>query len=163
MQKIITQLPEIKLVGITVRTSNDIEWSPEGGKIPGLIQRYFIDSVAEQIPHRNNPGRMFCAYYDYESDHKGEYTFLVGEEVTDFDGIPDGYAKHTIKPQTYVKFTSDPGPMPDVVKNMWWHIWQGGTEKLGGERLFHADFEIYDERAADPTNTILDIYIGIKK
>lgn len=33
---------------------------------------------------------------------------------------------------------------------------------LGGERVYIADFEIYDQRAADPSNAIADIYIGIK-
>ncbi len=36
------------------------------------------------------------------------------------------------------------------------------AEELGGERNYITDFEIYDERANDPQNTVLDIYIGIK-
>lgn len=35
-------------------------------------------------------------------------------------------------------------------------------EQLGGERSYIADFEVYDERASDHLNVVLDIYIGIK-
>ena len=31
---------------------------------------------------------------------------------------------------------------------------------FGGKRKYVSDFEIYDERAANPNNTIIDIYIG---
>ena len=36
------------------------------------------------------------------------------------------------------------------------------SNDFGGERTYVADFEIYDQRAVDPANTSLDIYIGIK-
>jgi predicted transcriptional regulator YdeE len=50
-----------------------------------------------------------------------------------------------------------------VVKNAWQKIWQQKDTELGGKRSYHADFEIYDERASDPThqNIVLDLYIGI--
>ena len=32
--------------------------------------------------------------------------------------------------------------------------------KLSGKRKYIADFEVYDERASDPNNTVIDIYIG---
>ena len=33
---------------------------------------------------------------------------------------------------------------------------------FGGKRKYIADFEIYDERAVDSHNTVIDIYIGIE-
>lgn len=53
--------------------------------------------------------------------------------------------------------------MPDVVKNAWQEIWQLKDHELGGKRRYHADFEIYDERASDPTHQriVLDLYVGI--
>jgi predicted transcriptional regulator YdeE len=32
---------------------------------------------------------------------------------------------------------------------------------FGGQRQYHTDFEIYDSRASDPANAVIDIYIGI--
>jgi predicted transcriptional regulator YdeE len=33
---------------------------------------------------------------------------------------------------------------------------------VGGNRLYKADFEVYDERASDSENLQIDVYIGIK-
>jgi predicted transcriptional regulator YdeE len=52
--------------------------------------------------------------------------------------------------------------MPDVVIAAWQAIWAMNDSELGGKRRYVADFEIYDDRASDPNNTIVDIYIGIK-
>jgi predicted transcriptional regulator YdeE len=33
---------------------------------------------------------------------------------------------------------------------------------FGGKRQYLADFEVYDQRAANPNSAVVDIYIGIK-
>ena len=55
-------------------------------------------------------------------------------------------------------FTTERGPVQKVVVEAWIKIWQM-TEH---ERSFVADYEVYDERVADPENTIVDIYVGVK-
>jgi predicted transcriptional regulator YdeE len=35
-------------------------------------------------------------------------------------------------------------------------------KELGGTRAFQTDFEIYDQRAADPENAQIDVYIGLR-
>ncbi len=162
MQKTTTQLPEIKLIGKTVRTSNKAEENFETGKLFPCVRDYFHQDVASSIANRKKPGTTYCVYADYESDHNGEYTYLIGEEVSSFDSIPDGLEKYIIQPQTYTKFTNGPAPMPQAVKEPWHKIWAMSNDELGGERRYHADFEIYDERAADHENIVLDIYIGVK-
>ena len=52
--------------------------------------------------------------------------------------------------------------MPGIVVEAWQKIWQMSDSELGGVRSYIADFEIYDERAFDPQNAVVDIYIGIK-
>jgi predicted transcriptional regulator YdeE len=52
--------------------------------------------------------------------------------------------------------------MPDVIVNAWKKIWKISSEELGGHRSYQTDFEIYDERAADHQNIVLDIYVGIE-
>lgn len=51
--------------------------------------------------------------------------------------------------------------MPEVIINAWQQIWKMSVNDFGGERAYIADFEVYDQRASDPANTCLDIYIGI--
>jgi predicted transcriptional regulator YdeE len=52
--------------------------------------------------------------------------------------------------------------MPDVIVNAWKEIWEMSSKQLCGDRSYKTDFEIYDERAADHQNIVLDLYIGIK-
>jgi predicted transcriptional regulator YdeE len=33
---------------------------------------------------------------------------------------------------------------------------------LGGTRAFLTDYEVYDQRAADPQNSQIDVYIGLR-
>lgn len=162
MKKQKIKLPEIKLVGISIRTNNEAEIIPLEGKIFGCIQRYFHQALYENIPNRKKPGTTFCVYTDYESDHTGDYTYFIGEEVDSFEDCPSDFVSHAIPPQDYVKFTNGPGPMPEVVREPWFKIWQMSEEDLGGKRLYKSDFEIYDERASDHQNIVLDICIGIE-
>lgn len=160
MQQSRLKLPEIKLVGLKVRTRNLDELNWMTGKIFPCVQQYFHQQWAEKIPHRKNPGTTFCAYADYESDHTGYYTYLIGEEVSAFDQMPEGLETLTILPQQYTKFTTEPGAMPIVLAKAWQSIWSMTPETLGGKRRYHADFEIYDQRAKDHQNIVLDLYIG---
>lgn len=47
----------------------------------------------------------------------GDYTFFIGEEVSQALEIPAGLMEIFIPAQTYVKFTTDSGVMPDVCIN----------------------------------------------
>lgn len=162
MQKIVATLPEFKLIGISARTSNALELNPQTGQIVPSLQRYFGEQLFEKIPHRKKPSTTFCVYTNYESDFNGAYTYFIGEEVTAIDDIPEGMELLVIPAQRYVKFTSGPGPMPQVVQEPWFKIWQMSDEELGGKRRYAADFEVYDERALDKNHTIVDIFIGVK-
>jgi predicted transcriptional regulator YdeE len=163
MKKEKIALAQIKLIGITARTNNTSEANPSTAKISPTVQHYFQGNLPEKILHRKNPGVTFCAYTEYESDFRGEYTFFIGEEVDSFDDLPEGFKALTIEAQSYVKFTTEPGPMPGVVIQAWQDIWRMNVDDFGGHRRYHADFERYDERAADPQNAVVDIYIGSKE
>lgn len=165
MKKIITVLPEIKLVGITTRTNNSkiFETDPSSNKIAATVQKYFYNGLGEKISCRKNPGTTFCVYTNYESDMNGDYTYFIGEEVTSFDNVDKEFEMLTIPAQHYAKFTNQPGPMPSVCIDMWKNIWKMNASDLGGERAYIADFEVYDERSHNHDNVTLDIFIGIKK
>lgn len=165
MKKALTDLPEMKLVGITTRTSNAkiFESDPETNPIAATVQKFFHTGLSAKINHRKKPGTTYCVYTKYESDHNGDYTFLIGEEVDSFDQVDPEFETLTIPAQDYAKFTNEPGPMPAVCINMWQDIWKMRSPDLGGERAYIADFEVYDKRSADHNNVTLDIFIGINK
>ena len=161
MENISAELKEIKLIGIVERTSNEAEMDPGRAKIGRTIQKYFQGKMAEKIPNRKAPNITYCVYTNFENDSTGEYTYFIGEEVDSFDLIGNGFETLIIPAQNYTKFTHGPGKLPTICIDMWKKIWQMSSSELGGKRNYLADFEIYDERACDPENAILDIYIGV--
>ena len=165
MQKTMTTLSELKLVGITTRTNNAhiFERDPSTNKIAATVQKYFHNGLAQKIKDRINPGTTFCVYTDYESDSNGDYTYFIGDAVKSFDGVDKEFETLIIPIQNYAKFTNQPAPMPAACINMWQNIWKMTADDLGGKRAYIADFEVYDERSVDHNNVTLDIYIGIKK
>ncbi|MGD9592764.1 MAG: GyrI-like domain-containing protein [Candidatus Berkiella sp.] len=162
MKKITTTKPMIKLVGLAKRTSNHLEQNAQTANIGPLVQHYFSNGIANSIKDRVSPGVTYSVYTDYESDHHGEYTYFIGEEVSSINDIPEGLRMITIPQSKYQRFTTQAGAMPAIVIQAWQSIWQMNPEDLGGTRRFIADFEIYDERAKDPSQSVVDIYIGIE-
>lgn len=154
-------LPNIKLVGIKARTNNNTELTTDAGKIGPTVQKFFGEFIQNEIPNRKNPGTVFSVYTEYDSNEGGDYTYFIGEEVTSFSDVPANLETLTIPAQHYKKFTSNPGKMPNVVIDMWKNIWLMKKEDFGSERAYIADFEIFDVRAADPENSVVDIYVGI--
>lgn len=157
----INQEKDRNLIGIYVRTNNEKEFSPTGGQIGKTVQKYFSQNLAASIKNRTHPGVTICAYTDYETDHTGDYTYFIGEEVTTVQDIPEGYAMTTIPKGSYAKFTSEKGPMPFVVIDLWKRIWSLSPNELGGKRRYATDYEVHDARASDPNNIEIDIYIGL--
>lgn len=153
---------DIKLLGLSVRTNNKNEINPEMSKIGKLANRFMTEVVASRIQDQKNPGVIFSVYTDYDSDEQGEYTYFIGEEVSSFENAPADLQKLTIASAKYQKFTTPFGKMPEVVINAWQKIWKMSSDDFGGNRAYQADFEVYDERASDPANTSLDIYIGVE-
>ncbi len=163
MEKEITNVGDIKLIGIRTRTCTSNEYNPLTSKIGPLIGRYWNEKIADNIPNRKNPGILFVGYSDYSSNYMGHYNYLIGEEVTSFEKVPEGMETLIIPEGSYVKFTNKPGPIPQVIISTWQHIWQlEEAQQLGGKRRYVADFERYDERAKDPLKTVLDVYIGLR-
>lgn len=162
MQKELVNKPEIKLIGLKARTNNKNEMDPQTAKIGKLVNSFFSQNIANQILNRKNPGVTLSVYTEYASNEYGDYTYFIGEEVDSFDNIPAGLHTLTIPLAKYQKFTTSSGKMPEVVISAWQQIWGMSSHDFGGERAYIADFEVYDQRAQDPLNTSLDIFIGIK-
>lgn len=155
-------MQEIKLIGLSARTNNKNEMNPKTSKIGELAGRYWSQNIAAQITDRKNAGVTLSVYTEYDSDEHGDYTYFIGEEVNSFKDIPVGFQQLIITPAKYQRFTTPAGKMPAVVINAWQEIWKISSDDFKRKRAYQADFEIYDERASDPSNTIVDIYVGIK-
>jgi predicted transcriptional regulator YdeE len=58
--------------------------------------------------------------------------------------------------------TSAKGFVGKVVPETRSRIWAAPKSALGGNRAYQGDFEVYDQRAADPQNARVDRCVGIK-
>ena len=161
MKQTIITIPEIKLVGLKIRTNNDAEFNPKTAKIMQTVENY-AQNFATKSPNLTNPGKLYSVYFEYESDHTGEYSYFFGEKVSDFSNVLEGLDTCIVPAQTYSKFTTAYGAMPNIVINAWQEIWSMNEQDLKGERNYKADLEVYDQRAQDPINTQVDVLIGIE-
>ena len=168
MTKETEKISLIKVIGQQTKTTNKQEFISGMGKIGPLVGEYFSNQVANKIIHRTHPGRTLAVYSNYHITDKTDpnsfcYTYLIGEEVSEFDEISEDLHCIEIPAGTYLKFTTRKGKMPDVVVNAWQEIWaMDANNSLGGTRTLKADFELYNNRAVDPEKATVDIFIGIQ-
>ena len=152
----------IILLGLTARTNNKNEMNPQTSKIGMLAGKYWGEQIANQFKNRVQAGVTYSVYTEFESDEHGEYTYFIGEAVESLENQDLSKFKSIIIPAgTYQKFTTESGKMPEVVITAWQKIWKMTAEDFGGKRQYLADFEVYDHRALDPNNTVVDVYIGV--
>jgi predicted transcriptional regulator YdeE len=149
------------VVGIEVRTTNAKEASGDG-VIGKQWQKFFQDGIQRKVPDKVDD-TVYAVYSDYASDHNGEYSFLIGVKVNPSAAVPAGLVLRKIPDGEYAVITSDKGPVGKVVTAAWQQIYLlEDKHQLGGPRAYRADFEVHDQRAADPQNTQVDVYVGVK-
>lgn len=142
------------VIGISVRTTN--EGGQSGQDIPALWNKFLSEGLAAKIPNKTSQD-LICVYTDYEKDHTRPYTTILGCIVDNFDSIPENMTGKVIDGKSYKKFTAKGNLAVGIVFNEWLKIWSSDLE-----RTFTADFEIYGEKAQNPENAEVDIYIAIR-
>ena len=162
MKPKLVQLDEFEVVGIAVRTNNATEAGPDG-VIGKQWQRFMSDGSLAKIPNRADQS-IYAVYTDYAGDANGDYTFVIGAKVhpSRERKIPSGMIVTTDPAGRYAVFTSERGQVARVIVATWKQIWSYYQTPANGQRAYRADFELYDQRAADPKNAQVDIYIGVK-
>lgn len=148
------------VAGYLVRTNNADEAAGKS-KIGPLWQRFMQQNLAAQIPDRVDPA-FTVVYSHYASDENGDYDYLLGARVASIDHLPAGMSWRKIEPGPYTVILTDQGQMPGVLQAAWARIWQMTPAELGGKRAFVTDYEIYDQRSADPAHAQVEIRIGVK-
>jgi len=148
------------VAGLTARTNNAHEMSGKG-KIGNVWQDFLGPNLAIKIPNRIGVD-LVAVYTDYETDRTGHYTYLLGLPTTSAEAMPANLTVKHIPPGRYAVLSSNRGPIMQVVPEIWQRIWSMSPEELGGTRAFKTDYEIYDQRAADPENAQIDVYIGLR-
>lgn len=158
-EPVVMNKESFQIVGISARTSNANEMTAQA-KIPQLWSNFYQQNVVGQVANAVNQV-TYGLYSDYETDVNGEYAITLGLEVLATDEIPEGMVVKTVPAAKYLVFTSDKGPFEEVVVKAWQDVWAWFASS-GVERTYTGDFEMYDERCANPQEAQVDIYIAVK-
>lgn len=146
-----TDIQPFYLIGNYVKTSNQ-DITKLTADIQGLWERFFSGNISGRIPNRVDSS-ICCIYTDYLGDYAQPYTAVLGCRVHDLSAIPNGMMGFHFTGGKYQKMqTTTP-----LVFNKWQEIWQSDIQ-----RAYTADFEVYDENAADPKNAPVDIFVALK-
>lgn len=148
------------VIGVKCRTSNANEASGKGC-IGQQWEHLMSEGLLQKVPGRAD-NNIVAVYTDYASDKDGDYTYILGTKVKPGTTAPSGMFKTTVKAGRFAVFTSDKGPVQQVVPANWKRIWELPKSQPGGDRLFQSDFELYDERAAAPKSAEMDIFIRVR-
>ena len=153
MMKKVTIKP-FNVIGIAVRTTN--ENGQSGEDIGQLWGKFMSEGIASQIPNKTDE-RVFSIYTNYEGDHTKPYDTILGCKVSSLENIPEGMVGQAFDGGAYGKFVSKGDLTKGVVFGTWSEIWQKDLN-----RVFTADFEVYGERAQNPTDAEVDVLVALK-
>jgi predicted transcriptional regulator YdeE len=143
------------VVGLRTRTTNRIEAVPEMARISPLWRKFYADKVSEQIPFRlAGAPEVVAVYFDYESDHRGQYSLIVGHKVSSLDNAPQDMGGVLVRGGRYLRFPVE-GPMPTALVEAWKGIWKFFDLTHEYERAYATDYEIHG-----PND--VEIYVGVK-
>jgi len=152
--------PGFYMAGLATRTNNAAELSGKG-KIGSVWESFLQPGMAARIPNKIGVD-LIAVYSDYETDHTGHYTYLLGLPISSTEAQPRTLTVKHVPAGRYAVFTSNRGPIVKVVQETWQRIWSMSEKELGGKRAFRSDYEIYDQRSADPENAQIDVYVGLR-
>lgn len=147
------KLEAFTIVGIAVKTTN--ENGQSAIDIDALWQKFMGEGILEKIPNKIDYA-IYSVYTDYEGDYTKPYTTVLGCKVSNNSSIPDDMVAINIDATNYSKYTTKGNLQDGIVYNEWTKIWNNDLN-----RSYKADFEVYGEKAQDPTNAEVEIFIGL--
>lgn len=151
------RLPEMKIIGIQVRTTNENMQCMKD--MSALWARFFTENVVSKIPGIID-AHAFGVYTDYEKDVTAPYSYTVGCQVDSLKDIPEGMVGITIPAQLYAQFQANPEPGADLktaIGITWSSIWQTPLQ-----RAYAVDFEFYPNCFENYLFDKAEVYISIK-
>jgi predicted transcriptional regulator YdeE len=161
MEPKVVEQKEFSVIGIQVRTSNAKEMTG-GDAIPRQWDKFFKEGIADKIPNKVD-STIYAVYTGYASDRDGEYDFVIGMKVSRLSSVPPGMVARKVPKGKYAVVASAKGPVSQVVPQAWQQVYRlDDTKQLGGARAYKADFELYDQRAQNPQDSQVDLYVGVK-
>ncbi len=149
-----TTVEPFHIVGISVRTTNEGNQAFED--LSTLWEKFLQEGLSDKILNKVDP-TIYCVYSDYEKDYTRPYTAILGCRVPNLENVPQGMVTKTIPGGSYAKFTAKGSLIDGVIYQAWNEIWNSSLD-----RKYTADFEVYGEKAQNPNQAEVDIFIAVK-
>ncbi|MEO6314926.1 MAG: GyrI-like domain-containing protein [Chitinophagaceae bacterium] len=146
-------MESFRITGIAIRTTN--ENGASAIAIPKLWNQFMTENTMQQIAGKIS-NDIYCVYTEYEKDFTKPYTTLLGCRVEDTAPGQDGFKSILIPAGNYALFTAKGNLNEGIVFNEWTAIWNSSLQ-----RAYTADFEIYGEKAQNPANAAVEIFVAI--
>lgn len=160
--KVMTLKENIKTVGVDVRVPFP---APKGDN---TIERFFNDywenDLRSKIPNRKIPEVQYGICSDFDGK---TFSYMISEEINDYNAIPNGFKKLEIPAGQYAVITFKAGTFEELITdtihkaNDYLHnVWLPESDFVSGGTC---EFEVYDERCKRLEKPEMDIYHPIKK
>lgn len=147
------QVEAFNIVGLSIRTTNENGQSAKD--IPELWNTFLAEKIGDKVPNKLSTN-IYCVYTDYEKDYTKPYTTLLGYRVENLGSIPVGLTGKSFSGGDY-KIYKVKGKLADgIVYNEWTKIWNSDLS-----RAYTADFEVWGEKAQNPDDAEIEIFIAI--
>lgn len=147
-------LPAKKILGIEMRTTNQENQAERA--ITKLWETFMSENLIKKIPNKID-SNVYCIYTHYESDFSGEYSVILGCEVSSVDELPENMTNIEIPEQGYQVFEAK-GQIPQSIVKTWEEIWNTPLP-----RAYTADFEKYKIADFGNQDLMVEIFIALKE
>ncbi|HEX3387112.1 MAG TPA: effector binding domain-containing protein [Mucilaginibacter sp.] len=144
IEPVLTAQDSFFVAGIAVRTTN------QDGRARKDIGDLWVTFMSEDIQAKiqsKYSNDVYCVYTDYETDHMGWYTAVLGCRVT--EAGHNGMFVALVPSGSYRQYSPE-GDLPDFVGEAWMQIWE---ESEG--RSYVADYDVYGP------NGRVEIFVGV--
>lgn len=145
-------LPHFFVAGIAVNTTNQDGQSAKD--IGDLWTKFTTENMTEKIAGKLSED-IYCVYTDYESDHTGRYTAVLGCRVENGADINSSFFTALVPAGDYHIYKPQ-GKFPENVANTWRQIWQTDID-----RKYSADYDCYKTGAKSFEETKVEVYLAV--
>ena len=116
------------------------------------------EAVALRTPNARAPLAILAIRFAVDGEG---YGFLLGVQVSSLAEIPEGLVGREWPAADYAVLSSCRGPVRDVRREIWDRAAALATIE-GKARSFANDFEVHDQRSANPNKASFDLYLSLK-
>jgi len=142
------------IVGIEIRTTN-VE-NKGADEIAAMWGRFLSEGLLQKIPNKVDD-TIYSLYTEYENDHTGAYTAVLGCKVANTDTVPEDMVCKRIDGGNFAKLSAKGDLTQGLIANKWSEIWE-----MDLKRTYTSDYEVFGEKAGNPADAEVDFLIAVE-